>query len=166
MGQGAVSSLIRWGTDSPYSHVAVVASERLKLIIEAVPHGGVRAISVENYKTPYDIFRVKKPESYNLNDVVGYLVRMLARNYDFESTRRLAWRFLLKKIGLIQLAVLKATNQKEKADSLQQNQDYFCSELCYLAFKAGGLDIVPQIADAEVTSPADIAASPLIQKVN
>ena len=43
---GLVPSLIKWGTGSPYSHVAVIASAKLGLIIEAIPAGGVRAISI------------------------------------------------------------------------------------------------------------------------
>jgi len=163
--EGLIPALIKWGTGSIYSHVAVVASAKLGLIIEAVPEGGVRAISIENYKTPYDLYRVKDPASYDLTEVVAYLIRMLARKFDFLSTIKLGWKFFLRRLGLVQLAVLKIANQKEAADSLQKDQDYFCSELCYEAFKAGGLDIAPQIGNAETVSPGDIARSPLIEKV-
>lgn len=49
-GHDLISELIKWGTNSAYSHVAIVASADLRLIIEAIPAGGVRAISVENFK--------------------------------------------------------------------------------------------------------------------
>ena len=62
--RGLISWLIKWGTNSIYSHVAVVASAKLGLIIEAVPLGGVRAIHVGNYKTPYDVYRVKAEHEY------------------------------------------------------------------------------------------------------
>lgn len=34
-----ISKLIKWGTNSAYSHVAIVASADLELIIEAIPAG-------------------------------------------------------------------------------------------------------------------------------
>ena len=113
----------------------------------------------------YDLYRVKDRSSFDLSEVVAYLVRMLAQAYDFKSTLELGWKLSLRKMGLLQLALLKAAGQKPAADALQEDQDYFCSELCYRAFKAGGLDIVPQIGEAETTSPGDIAKSPLIEKV-
>lgn len=163
-GKGIVPTLIRWETESVYSHVAVIASAKLGLIIEAIPEGGVRAISIENYKTVYDLYRVKDPSSYDLSEVVAYLIRMLARKYDYPV--KLAGKLFLRKLGLVRLAFHKITRQKKAADRFQEDQDYFCSELCYRAFEAGGLDIVPQIGDAETTSPGDIARSPLISKVS
>ncbi len=165
-GKGFIPWLIRWETGSIYSHVAIVASSQLGLIIEAVSEGGVRAISVENYKTPYDLYRIKDQASYNLSQVVAYLVRTLARKYNFKSVIKLAWELFLRKLGFVRLAILKMAKQKEAADQFQKDQDYFCSELCYCAFQAAGLDIVPQINNAETTSPGDIAGSPLIEKVN
>ncbi len=163
-GQGLVPKLIKWGTESVYSHVAVIASAKLGLIIEAIPEGGVRAISVANYKTPYDIYRVKSNHHFNLPEVVGYLIKMLARKYDYPI--KLAAKLALRKLKLVQLFGLKVIGNKKAADALQEDQDYFCSELCYNAFKAGGLDIVPQIGDGETTSPGDIAQSPVLERIS
>lgn len=163
---GLVPSLIKWGTGSVYSHVAVVASAKLGIIIEAVPQGGVRAIAVVNYKTPYDLYRVKSVHPFHLSGVIAYLIKMLARKYDFLSTVKLGWKMSLRKLKLLQLFGFKLVGHKQAADQLQEDQDYFCSELCYDAFFfGGGLDIVPQIGDGEVTSPGDIAKSPVIEKV-
>ena len=163
-GEGIIPSLIKWGTGSVYSHVAVLASSQLVLVIEAIPQGGVRAISVENYKTPYDIYRVKAGNQFNLTGVISYLIKMLARKYDYPL--RLTMKLALRKLRLIKLFGLKATGNKKAADELQEDQDYFCSELCYDAFFiGGGLDIVPQIDEAETTSPADIAQSPVLEKI-
>ncbi len=164
--QGIVPSLIKWGTGSAYSHVAVVASSKLGIIIEAIPQGGVRAIAVENYKTPYDIYRVKAAFTFDLAGVISYLVKMLAKKYDFVSTVKFGWKISLRKLRLVKLFGLKLMKNKKEADQLQEENDYFCSELVYDAFFfGGGLDIVPQIGDAEVTSPGDIARSPAIEKV-
>ncbi len=164
--KGLVASLIRWGTRSVYSHVAVVASGELQLIIEAIPSGGVRAIHAENFKTEYDVFRIKDGHAFDLAGVTAYLIRMLARKYDFASTIRLGFTMFLRRMRLAKLFFFKATGQKAAADALQENNDYFCSELCYRAFAEGGkLDIVPQIGDAETTSPGDISRSPVLAKI-
>ncbi|PIQ86182.1 MAG: hypothetical protein COV74_05765, partial [Candidatus Omnitrophica bacterium CG11_big_fil_rev_8_21_14_0_20_45_26] len=166
-GTDLIARLIRWGTGSDYSHVAVVASAKLGLIIEAVPKGGVRAIHIDNYKTSYVIFRVLDPSKVNIIGVVGYLLQMLARAYDFKSVIKLGWKMFLRKIRLIKLLGLKVSGQKQSANGLQKQEDYFCSELCYKAFYfGGGLDIVPNVEDGETTSPADIANSPLIKRVH
>lgn len=163
---GVIPKLIKWGTGSVYSHVAVIASAKLGLIIEAIPEGGVRAIDVKNYKIAYDVYRVKPAYTFNHSGVVSYLIRMLAKKYDFPSTIALAWKMGLRKLRLAQLFGLKLVGNKKAADHLQEGQDFFCSELCYEAFfVGGGLDIVPQIGDAEATSPGDIARSSVVEKI-
>ena len=163
---GAVPALIKWGTKSVYSHVAVMASVKLGLVIEAVPEGGVRAIARQNYKTPFDVYRVKTEYAYDLAGVISYLVLRLADKYDFASAVRLGWTLALRRFKLAQLFGLKLMNRKEAADKLQEDNDYFCSELCYEAFYAGGgLDIVPEVGDAETVSPGDIARSSVLEQV-
>ena len=163
---GLVPSLIKWGTGSAYSHVAVIASSKLGIIIEAVPEGGVRAIAVENYKTPHDIYRVKPTFKFDHPGVVSYLIKMLAKKYDLGSTIKLGWKMALRKLRLVKLFGLKAVGNKKAEDQLQEDQDFFCSELVYEAFFIGGsLDIVPQVGDAETTSPGDIAESKVLAKV-
>lgn len=144
--------------------MAVLASARLGLIVEAIPEGGVRAISIENYKTSYDLYRVRSDFTFNVSGVVSYLIKMLARKYDYPL--KLAWKMALRKLRLVKLFGLKATGNKKAADELQEDQDYFCSELVYAAFfTGGGLDIVPEVGEADVTSPGDIANSSRVEKV-
>jgi len=165
-GNDAIAKLIRWGTNSVYSHVAVVASARLGLVIEAIPAGGVRAISAENFKGSYEIYRVKGMYPFDTNGVTSYLIKMLARGYDFKSVMRLGWKLFLRRLRLAKLAGLKFARLKAMSDALQEDQDYFCSELCFKAFFfGGGIDVVPEVGDAETTSPADIARSPMVEKV-
>ena len=164
--EGIIPSLIKWGTGSVYSHVAVVASSKLGIIIEAIPEGGVRAIAVENYKTSYDVYRVKITFKFNHTGVVSYLIKMLARKYDLLSTIKLSWKMVLRKLRLVKLFGLKVIGNKKSADQLQEENDFFCSELCYDAFSVGGgLDIVPQVGDAETTLPGDIAESKVLEKI-
>ena len=166
VGRDLISKLIKWGTNSTYSHVAIVASADLGLIIEAIPAGGVRAISIENFKESYDIYRIKSNQLFNNIGVISYLIKMLARKYDFKSAIRLGWKMFLRRLRLVKLAGLKMVRLKDMSDALQEDQDYFCSELCYKAFcLGGGLDIVPEIGDGETISPGDIARSSMIEKV-
>ncbi len=165
-GTGLIPTLIRWGTKSVYSHVAVIASAKLGLVIEAIPQGGVRAIYFKNFNVTHDIYRVKKEYPYNHSGVVSFLIAMLARKYDFKSAIKLGWKMFLRRMKLVKLLGLKIINQKVAVDKLQKDQDFFCSELCYEAFYFGGtLDIVPGVADGDATSPGDIASSKVVEKI-
>lgn len=166
-GTDLIAKIIMWGTKSKYSHVAVIASSPLGLVVEAIPAGGVRAIYYKNLKATHDIYRVKSEYSFKHSGVVAYLITTLARKYDFKSVCRLGWKLALRRLRLVKLFGLKLFGRKAGADKVQEDQDYFCSELCYKAFYfGGGLDIVPQVSDAETTSPGDIALSPMIYKIN
>ena len=148
-GESGISRLIRWGTNSKYSHVAVCVSEKMNLAIEAITRGGVRARDIRKITQPYDVYRIK--ESYNLDEVISYLVGRLNSKYDYKGVIFL---------GLLKILVKTGLPLKDKANKWQKDRDYFCSELCYEAFFfGGGLDIVPQIPEADITSPGDIAKS-------
>ena len=121
-----------------------------------MPGGGVRGRDIRKIKEDYDIFRIKFGHHYNLHRTISYLVNKLNAKYD-------TW-------GVIFLGILKLFSRiglplKQKANKWQIDRDYFCSELCYEAFKFGGLDIVPAVSEADVTSPGDIAKSEVIQKI-
>ena len=165
-GTDLVAKLIKWGTKSEYSHVAVVASAHLGLVIEAIPAGGVRAIYYKNLKTAHDNYRVKPEYLFKHAGVVAYLITTLARKYDFKSACRLGLKLTLRRLRLIKLFGLKLIGKKTSADDVQEDQDYFCSELCYKAFYfGGGLDIVPEVGEGETTSPGDIASSKMLFQV-
>ncbi len=143
-----ISKIIQWGTNSPYSHVAICVDPDKNLLIEA--QGIVRANDIRRVKD-YDIFRVKQGYIYDLDDVISYLVDKLNSNYDY--------------LGVIYLGLLKLFQMKKTANAWQKKKDYFCSELLSGGFEYGGLDIAPQIED-DVTSPGDIADSEIIEKID
>ena len=155
--EGGISRLISWGTGSRYTHVAVCVSCDMHLAIEAATRGGVRARDVRRINTPYDIYRIKAGYPYDLNKAISCLVENLNKKYDFFGVIFLG---LLKLLALILRRPLK-----NAANKWQKNNDYFCSELCYEAFFAGGLDIVPDVPEADVTSPGDISKSNIIEFV-
>jgi uncharacterized protein YycO len=146
--------LIQWKTESPYNHVAVVVDPEIHLAIESNTghQSGVRALDLRKLgKAEIDVFRVQPQFSFSSEKVISFLVGHLGADYDYG--------------GVVWLAALKVLNLKERSNRFQKDKDYFCSELSYEAFREGGLDIVPQIGDAEITSPGDIARSPVVEQV-
>ena len=150
-GEKGISKLIAWQTKSLYSHIAICVSPEMSLIIEANAGGGVRACDIRQIQRKYDVFRVKNNFKYDLFAVISFLVNKLNSKYDY--------------IGVFYLGFLKLLGLKKKANKLQKDSDWFCSELAYSAFNAGGLDIVPHVDSAEITAPSDIANSKVIQRV-
>ena len=152
-----LSKIIAWGTNSAYSHVAVCVSPEMHLAIEALTRGGVRARDIRKIGQDYDVYRVKEENEYNLAGMVSFLVSKLNLRYDYLGVLFLGLIKLLAKIG---------RPLKEIANKWQKDRDYFCSELCYEAFELGGsLDIVPDVDEADITSPGDIAESKVIELV-
>ena len=153
-GTSWLSHLIEWRTQSPYSHVSVVVDPASHLAIEshAGSQSGVRPLDLRNIRVEaVDIFRVKPEFEFDSKAVISFLVEHLGRPYDYA--------------GVLWLGVLKLLNLKAESNRFQKDRDYFCSELCYEAFMAGGLDIVPQVGEADITSPADISKSPVLEKI-
>jgi uncharacterized protein YycO len=151
-----ISKLIAWGTNSPYAHVAVCVAPDLDLAIEAITRGGVRARSISKISQNYDVYRIKAGHAYDLAKAVAFLVKQLNNRYDY---------FGVAYLGVLKVLAKIIRHVKEKANSWQKKKDYFCSELCYEAFNYGGLDIVPEVPAADVTSPGDIAESTVVEKV-
>ena len=153
-GKGLTSWLIQVGTGSRYNHVAVVVHPGMNLAIESNTghQAGVRALDLRKLvDSEIDVVRVKSEFTYDPKQVISYLVGHLGAKYDW-------W-------GVARLGALKLFQLKEQSNKWQKEQDYFCSELVYEAFKETGLDIVPQVSEADVTSPGDIAASERVEKV-
>ena len=156
-GKGIISWLIKRWTDSEYSHVAVCVAPKMNLAIEAVFWGGVRARDIRKIKEEYDVYGIKEEHAYNLEETTSYLVSKLNKWYDPLGVLYL---------GLLRIKSFLKPSTKSRANKWQMEHGYFCSELCYLAFdKGGGLDIVPQIEYADITSPGDIAKSMIIEKI-
>ena len=159
-GKGFNSWLIRVGTGSIYSHVAVVVDPAINLGIESnVGHQeGVRALDLRKLDdSEVDVFRVKPGQSVNTTRTVSFLVDCLGGGFDWIGV---IWLGILKIIGLLTFGGLAFAYH-----AFQKRKDYFCSELCYAAFNSGGLDIVPEVGEAETTSPGDISRSLILVKI-
>lgn len=161
-GKDFTSWLIEVGTSSQYSHVAVVADTKINLGIESnVGHqSGVRGFDLEKIQIKdIDIYRVKSEFHTKIDKqkVIAFLVDHLGAGYDWWGVIGLG---LLKILSLATFGLTKNWH-----NDFQRKKDYFCSELCYAAFVAGGVDIVPQVDSSAITSPGDISKSPIIEKL-
>lgn len=153
-GERLTSRLIQWRTKSPYSHVAVVIEPAICLGIESNTghQSGVRAFDLRKLDSgAIDTFRIKPEFPLDREKVISFLVAHLGAPYDWS--------------GVTWLATLKLFGLRTQANRFQKEKDYFCSELVYEAFQEGGLDIVPQLNSADVTSPSDIAQSERLERV-
>ena len=161
-GKGFTSWLIEVWTSSPYSHVAVVTDPQINLGIESNTghQSGVRAFDLRKIQiNEVDIYRIK-PEfqsKVNRQKVISFLVDHLGVKYDWWGVIGLA---LLKILSVITFGLTKQWH-----NNFQRTKDYFCSELCYASFNAGGMDIVPQVDIAAITSPGDISKSSILEKI-
>jgi uncharacterized protein YycO len=147
-GKGFTSWLIQTGTNSLYNHVAVVVNPAMNLAIESNTghQSGVKALDLRKLDDKeIDVYRIKPEYAYDPHKTISYLVSRLGSHYDLG--------------GVLWLGVLKVLQFKDHSNKWQKDRDYFCSELCYAAFNIGGLDIVPQVGEADITSPGDIARS-------
>jgi len=156
-GEDGISQLVQWGTGSKYSHVAVCVSPEMNLAIESISGGGVRARDIRLIKEGYDVYRVKSQFNYDHHMTISYLISKLNKKYDYFGVTFLGILKVLSKIGF----PLKSTANKWQID-----RDYFCSELCYEAFYlGGGIDIVPDVSEADITSPGDISESTVLEPI-
>ena len=161
-GKDFTSWLIEVGTSSAYSHVALVVDPKLSLGIESNTghQNGVRAFDLRKVSMAgVDLYRIKLDflAKVQKERVISFLVDHLGARYDLFGVIGLG---LLKILSLVTFGRTKIWN-----NNFQKKRDYFCSELCYAAFNSAGLDIVPAVPEADVTSPGDIAKSEVIQKI-
>ncbi|MFA5143260.1 MAG: hypothetical protein WC522_03715 [Candidatus Omnitrophota bacterium] len=151
------SKLIAWGTNSLYSHVAICVSEEMNLAIESIPGGGVRGRDIRKIQETYDVYSIKDGYSFDLHSTISYLVDKLNAKYD-------TWGITF--LGILKFFIRIGCPLRPIANKWQKDRDYFCSELCYEAFyRGGGLDIVPAVSEADVTSPGDIAKSQIVELI-
>jgi hypothetical protein len=129
----------------------------MNLAIEAITRGGVRARDIRRNPQDYDKNKIKDAYVYDLNGTISFLVSKLNSRYDYLGV---IW------LGILELLALLGLPLRNAANKWQKDRDYFCSELCYEAFDfRGGIDIVPDVPEADITSPGDIAKSVVLMFV-
>jgi len=158
-GNSLLSKLIKMSTKSEYSHVAIVLDPKNNVGIEAILKG-VRAFDLRKLDiNDVDIFRIKEELLLKVcfDKTTSFLVDKLGSKYDKLGV---IWLGCLKLFSFCIGGVLKPHNK------FQKSKDYFCSELTYLAFAEGDIDIVPEVESSDITSPGDISRSSVIIKLD
>jgi hypothetical protein len=150
-GRSPLSMVIRWGTDSPYSHCGIAAWWEHRLFVFESVGRGVHIVpvsrAVHSYDGRVDWWQVK-PEfrpSVDLPTLVREAQTELGKPYAKRSLIRLAWRLLIGQYRNL-------PDRRKRAPAL------FCSQYVSQCYQRAGLDLQPETADA-CTSPADLARS-------
>ena len=141
-GTGFVYSIIKFVTRGEYVHSSIVYDNGK--VLEAKPFTKValmNSLSEGNKKgmviEVYDVPTTPKQEAI----ITEFLTRQLGKSYDYLSL-----------IGF----VTHTTEQQRKTWG-----KWFCSELCFAAFRKGGIDLLKRIPAWEI-SPSDLSYSPII----
>lgn len=138
-GKGIINSLVRWQTRSHYAHASVLLRDDENVIIQALPGKGVHVARLTDWEG-IDKFSIESP--FDETAVAHFLGRALGRKYDYLSVIR----FL--------------TRQKAPL----HERRWFCSELVFAAFAAGGLRLL-NVDEPYKVSPALLAMSPWLKKI-
>jgi uncharacterized protein YycO len=136
-----VQKLIRWQTDSQYSHAALLFDGMY--LIEAHIQGGVQArLFPAEHEDAYDVFDVAVEMSLDaMFAVMTFAYAQRGKKYDFWG----CLRFISRR-------------------RLPENDKWFCSELVFEAFKQAGHRLLNNVESYQV-SPGDLATSPYLVKV-
>lgn len=149
-GKGLLSSIIKWKTDSAYSHAGIVLwwNERL-MVLEAVGRGVMAT-----------------PISYNLNKYQGGIdYYRSARDID-NATRKAMAQFAQSQLGkeydtaqLIRFGLkLMVGSRLNSSDRSQKTGQYFCSQYVADIYARHGHDLALGLSD-DYTSPDRLAES-------
>lgn len=141
-----ISSLIRWFTESEYTHVGIAVGKNLIYEIDIDKEMGLHP----NAHKDFDIFRYK----YHLTEkqkqkMKEYAIYKANINRGYDWLRVIG--FALEKIFKTPF-VFDAVNRK------------VCSEIVDIIYASVGIDLLPDRVDGHVT-PGHIANSPFLYKV-
>lgn len=158
-GDGLVSRAIAIAGRSIYSHVGMAArwGDRL-MILETVQGRGGRAVFLSRIVAQHpgriDVYGVvpAKRRRFRRAKAVAAMIETTGRRY--------GWANLLK-VAFFHLPLVRWFIRPILSDDTNGSLP-FCSHAVAAAYRAGGLDLVPNLADA-ATEPGDIARSAALQ---
>ena len=134
---GFIRRLIRWQTDSPYSHAALLFNDTW--LFEA-DFWGVAESRITDFRN-IDIFDVEGITEEQKAVVYDFAKSQEGKKYDFWGVLRFISR-----------------------DKLPENDKWFCSELVFAAMKAAEIELLERV-EAWQVSPGMLARSPILSKV-
>ena len=141
-----ISPIIRWFTDSEYTHAALAITENLIYEIDFNKRLAIRPIREETY----DVFRYKYGLTWKQqNAIKTYAIERANTNKGYDWLRILS--FGLQKIF-----------QTKKA--FDEANRVICSEIVDQIYAHIGIDLVPDRENGDV-APSHLALSPYLVKV-
>lgn len=157
--KGPVAAAIRWGTRSAYSHAALVAWWGDDLILLESREGkGTRAVRLSDAVAAKgsSLWLYTAADRYaddlDRGTVVAAARARLGAPYGWGAIVR----DVLGRLPLLALALRRSLASLD--DDRAARSRVKCSTLVALAYRAGGVDLVPQLSD-DSTDPGDIARS-------
>ncbi len=172
-GRGVVHRLIAASGRSRYVHAAMAAWWHEDLMcLETLQFRDGRAVCLSGEVTrapgQWDVFAADPEGRFGLDR--AWAVRAMKRL----TGTRYGWRSLLR-VGLTRMPLLRwlippatddetngAAARRAGARSLPLPAPMFCSQAVAMAYRAGGIDPVPNLPD-RLTEPGDLARSPLFR---
>ncbi|MFW6015384.1 MAG: hypothetical protein ACOCRK_03040 [bacterium] len=142
--KGIYAKLIRWWTNSKYTHVAIVLTENIA--IEA--NWRVRTFPIDDINN-YDIYRLKGGlTNKEQNEIRKKLLYYHGRRYDF-----------LQITGYLFMSYFKGRNK------FNSSKYVICSELADRVYHSIGYNLLPNIYLGDAT-PGDIAKSNYLERID
>jgi len=144
---------------SSYSHAGMAAWWKGRLMcLETLQFRGGRAVLLSNVAGRWpgciDVYGVEPRNlQFNPTAAVAEMIAITGRPY--------GWRSLLC-VSLVHLPVVRLFTRAATDDQVNGSLP-FCSQAVSRAYRAGGLDPVPNLADG-FTEPGDLARSPVFRK--
>jgi hypothetical protein len=142
-----VSSLVRWFTNSEYTHVAMAVSDELVIEIDINKDLAIRPLTYDNY----DVFRYKKGLSVSQQASLQYYATQVAK-----TSKGYDW------LRILQFACEKLFRTKKTFNEVHR---FVCSEIVDNLYDHINIDLVPEREDGNVT-PGQLANSPKLIKVS
>jgi len=153
-GKSAISRLIRWGSESIYSHAGFAAWWDGRLMVFQAAGRGAEVLpvssAVDAYDGQVDWFALTEQHRARVNTdlLLTDALTLLGRSY--------------AKLGLIDLMLRMLSGRfRGRADAKTGPDTVFCSQYVSYCYRRAGLDLVPDTDDGS-TSPGDLARSPLL----
>lgn len=136
---GPIASLIKWQTDSPYSHAALLfRGETGDILLQSNPGRGVHWTANPDLRRA-DIFDyVEHIHSGLAFSMYNFAKAQLGKGYDYFGVAR----FISRR-------------------RLPENDRWFCSELVFAAFRSVGIRLLERI-EAWQVDPGMLSFSPLL----
>lgn len=169
-GRGLVSSLIRFFTRSPYTHVGFALWERnehgeptVLRMAESRELRGHRTTWLSHEVQVSDCYWFRGPVLPDRERAILWLQRAMGwAPYDYRGVLRLAWWLPTRWLSQWFPALTEAL-PSPRADSLGYVQRY-CMALVSAAFRIGGRDVWPDKPDAAVV-PGDVVSLDLVGRL-